>query len=68
MHLNGHDHHDDHHAHHESHDDPHHDAHAAHADRTGVHDKHAGHSVAMFRDRFWITLLLTIPTRGLERR
>lgn len=26
------------------------------------HDKHAGHSVAMFRDKFWITLLLTIPT------
>ena len=26
------------------------------------HDKHAGHSVAMFRDRFWISLLLTIPT------
>ena len=26
------------------------------------HDTHAGHSVAMFRDRFWITLLLTIPT------
>ena len=27
-----------------------------------AHDKHAGHSVAMFRDKFWITLLLTIPT------
>lgn len=26
------------------------------------HDKHAGHSVAMFRDRFWISLALTIPT------
>ncbi len=26
-----------------------------------AHDKHAGHSVAMFRDRFWISLLLTIP-------
>ncbi len=25
------------------------------------HDKHAGHSVEMFRDRFWISLLLTIP-------
>jgi Cu2+-exporting ATPase len=25
------------------------------------HDKHAGHSVAMFRDKFWISLLLTIP-------
>ena len=26
------------------------------------HDRHAGHSVEMFRDRFWITLVLTIPT------
>ncbi len=26
------------------------------------HDKHAGHSVAMFRDKFWISLALTIPT------
>jgi Cu2+-exporting ATPase len=24
-------------------------------------DRHAGHSVAMFRDRFWISLALTIP-------
>ncbi len=28
---------------------------------SGGHDKHAGHSVAMFRDRFWLSLLLTIP-------
>jgi Cu2+-exporting ATPase len=27
-----------------------------------THDQHAGHSVAMFRDRFWISLALTIPT------
>jgi Cu2+-exporting ATPase len=27
-----------------------------------AHDRHAGHSVAMFRDRFWVTLLLTLPT------
>jgi Cu2+-exporting ATPase len=26
------------------------------------HDRHAGHSVAMFRDRFWLTLLLSLPT------
>jgi Cu2+-exporting ATPase len=32
-----------------------HDAHA-----TG-HDRHAGHSVAMVRDRFWLSLLLTLP-------
>ena len=25
------------------------------------HDKHAGHSIAMFRNRFWVSLLLTIP-------
>src|SRR6185312_15294602 len=28
----------------------------------GAHDPHAGHSVEMFRDRFWIALLLAIPT------
>ncbi len=26
-----------------------------------VHDKHAGHSVSMFKDKFWLSLLLTIP-------
>ncbi|GGA43394.1 heavy metal translocating P-type ATPase [Pelagibacterium lentulum] len=26
------------------------------------HDKHAGHSVSMFRDKFWLSLALTIPT------
>ena len=31
--------------------------HHAHAE----HDKHAGHSVDMFRRKFWITLLLTLP-------
>ena len=25
------------------------------------HDRHEGHSVAMFRDRFWLSLVLTIP-------
>jgi Cu2+-exporting ATPase len=25
------------------------------------HDRHAGHSVAMFRDKFWLTLALTLP-------
>jgi Cu2+-exporting ATPase len=46
------------------------DAHAAHmpraqaADHSGhaTHDKHAGHSVTGFRDKFWICLLLTLPT------
>jgi len=27
----------------------------------GAHDKHAGHSVAMFRDKFWLSLAMTIP-------
>jgi len=33
-----------------------------HGGAHGGHDKHKGHSVAMFRDKFWISLLLTIPT------
>ena len=41
-----------------------HGGHRARAGRTdhAVHDVHAGHSVAMFRDKFWISLLLTAPT------
>lgn len=31
------------------------------------HARHAGHSVAMFRDEFWLTLLLTIPVVLLSR-
>jgi P-type Cu2+ transporter len=31
-------------------------------DDASVHDRHEGHSLAMFRDRFWMTLLLSIPT------
>jgi P-type Cu2+ transporter len=42
-----------------------HDAHAGHgvgAPRHAPgHDAHAGHSVEGFRDRFWLSLLLTIP-------
>ena len=34
------------------------DAHESHS----PHDKHAGHSVEMFRQKFWGTLLLSIPT------
>ena len=42
-------------------------AHASHAaggmaaHDHAAHDKHAGHSVAMFRDRFWLSFALTIP-------
>ncbi len=44
-----------------------HAAHGEHGSRPAElehrgHDAHAGHSVAMFRDRFWLSLLLTIPT------
>src|SRR5215475_1038374 len=30
-------------------------------DRSGDRDRHAGHSVAMFRDKFWLSFALTIP-------
>jgi len=44
-------------AHHAQHDP------AAHpvGDQTHAHDRHAGHSVEMFRDRFFFSLLLTLP-------
>jgi P-type Cu2+ transporter len=37
--------------------------HAGHrmSDVHGSHDRHAGHSVAMFRDKFWLSFALTIP-------
>jgi Cu2+-exporting ATPase len=39
-----------------------HDEHAAgHDGHAAGHDQHAGHSVAMFRERFWLSLALTIP-------
>lgn len=34
--------------------------HAQHSHHAG-HDRHAGHSPAMFRQKFWLSLLLTIP-------
>src|SRR6266478_5423059 len=39
------------------------DPHAGHkmSDMRGSHDRHAGHSVAMFRDKFWLSFALTIP-------
>ena len=39
------------------------DPHVGHkmADMPGGHDRHAGHSVAMFRDKFWLSFALTIP-------
>jgi len=35
--------------------------HTHHGEHT-QHDKHAGHSIAMFRRKFWISFVLTIPT------
>ncbi|MBZ5687378.1 MAG: heavy metal translocating P-type ATPase [Acidobacteriia bacterium] len=39
------------------------DPHAGHkmSKTHGTHDRHAGHSVAMFRDKFWLSFALTIP-------
>src|ERR1700678_4182009 len=39
------------------------DPHAGHrmSKSHGNHDRHAGHSVAMFRDKFWWSFALTIP-------
>lgn len=41
-----------------------HSAHAGHAVVTApaAHDRHEGHNAAMFRDRFWLALALSIPT------
>jgi Cu2+-exporting ATPase len=46
-----------------------HQAHSHIADHSGrssvaavaSHDRHAGHSVATFRDKFWLSFALTIP-------
>ena len=35
--------------------------HATSGHSGGGHDRHAGHSVAMFRDKFWLSLALTVP-------
>src|SRR5436305_15291135 len=46
--------------------------HAGHSAPAGngtamAHDRHAGHSVAMFRDKFWLSLALTVPVVLLSR-
>jgi Cu2+-exporting ATPase len=38
-----------------------HDRHGTDTGPHAAHDRHAGHSVAMFRDKFWLSLALTIP-------
>lgn len=49
------------HAHHSSLTGTEGSAHGRH-ELDAAHDKHAGHSVETFRQKFWGTLLLTIPT------
>jgi Cu2+-exporting ATPase len=31
------------------------------SDIQATRDRHAGHSVAMFRDKFWLSFILTVP-------
>ena len=40
----------------------------AHAGHGASHDRHQGHSVAMFRDRFWLSLRPDDPGRAAEPR
>ena len=48
------------HSHHSDHSSHKHHGHGAHAGHEG-HDKHAGHSPGMFKQRFFVSLLLTLP-------
>ena len=45
-------------------DAPDHGSHARHDPQGagGGHDRHAGHSIELFRQKFWGTLLLSVPT------
>src|SRR3954466_6113558 len=52
---------------HEGHHEPSPGTAAHHAEHAAGHDRHAGHSVAMFRDKFWLSLALTIPVIVLSR-
>jgi P-type Cu2+ transporter len=47
-------------SHHHGHGAGAHDAHGAHNEVSG-HDKHEGHSPKMFREKFWLSFILTIP-------
>ncbi len=48
----------EHHSSHSKHED--HGGHGKHENHSG-HDKHEGHSPAMFRDKFWLSFILTVP-------
>jgi P-type Cu2+ transporter len=54
--------HDMHDAAHDKHDAAHDKHDAAHDKHDAAHDKHEGHSPKTFRRKFWLSLLLTIPT------
>jgi Cu2+-exporting ATPase len=41
--------------------DGHHSHHGQHGHDAGGHDEHAGHDPEVFRRRFWLSLLLTLP-------
>jgi P-type Cu2+ transporter len=47
---------------HDMHDAAHDKHDAAHDKHDAAHDKHEGHSPKTFRRKFWLSLLLTIPT------
>ncbi len=36
-------------------------AHEGHGGAHAGHDRHAGHTTGMFRDRFWVSLVLSVP-------
>ena len=58
-----------HHNHDEMHRDMHHDPMPAHHDHTKQHQGHSGHQghdPAEFRQRFWLSLVLTIPILALS--
>ena len=40
---------------------PNEDSKLNHHENEQSHDKHAGHSVAMFKNKFWVSLVLTMP-------
>ncbi len=46
---------------HATHDMHEHGGHTGHASHEGGHDKHAGHTPEMFRDRLLLSVLLTLP-------
>jgi Cu2+-exporting ATPase len=60
--VEGHEHHEAHHGHeHHGHEHHGHEGHDAHAGHEG-HGDHSHHDPAQFRRKFWLSLVLTIPT------